>query len=252
MSETTFLATYTLAGSLGMVGAVLLGLHKALRDARWPAAERRRTVAVTAAVLLAWLAATVTLAWLGAYRGGGDRTPTIQFGILVPILVGAFLIRRSASVARILEAVPQQWLVGIQLYRVLGFIFVVLWIAGRLPSLFALPAGLGDLAVGLLAPLVAWQYARSPAAGEGAVVAWNAFGLADLLVALATGFMTAPSPFQVFAFDAPNVLIDAFPLVLIPVFLVPLSVVLHIASLTKLRRQHLPTSPSTVATAAQP
>jgi hypothetical protein len=36
--------------------------------------------------------------------------------------------------------------------------------------------------------------------------------------------------------DAPNDLIGAFPLVLIPTFLVPISIVLHLASLTKLRR----------------
>jgi hypothetical protein len=42
--------------------------------------------------------------------------------------------------------------------------------------------------------------------------------------------------FQLFAFDLPNELISQFPPVLIPVFLVPLSVLLHLASLTKLRR----------------
>jgi hypothetical protein len=39
-----------------------------------------------------------------------------------------------------------------------------------------------------------------------------------------------------FAFDLPNELASQFPLVLIPVFLVPVSILLHLASLTKLRR----------------
>ena len=56
---------------------------------------------------------------------------------------------------------------------------------------------------------------------------------------MTTGFLTSPSAFQLFAFDLPNVLISQFPLVLIPVFLVPLSVLLHLASLTKLRRDAL-------------
>jgi hypothetical protein len=38
------------------------------------------------------------------------------------------------------------------------------------------------------------------------------------------------------AFDAPNELISAFPLVMVPVFLVPLSILLHLASLKKLRQ----------------
>jgi hypothetical protein len=68
------------------------------------------------------------------------------------------------------------------------------------------------------------------------ISAWNLFGHTDLVVAMTAGFLTSPSPFQLFAFDLPNELISEFPLVLVPVFLVPVSVLLHLASLTKLRR----------------
>jgi hypothetical protein len=47
-----------------------------------------------------------------------------------------------------------------------------------------------------------------------------------------------------FAFDLPNELVSPFPMVLIPVFLVPVSVLLHLASLTKLRRGALCDKPS--------
>jgi hypothetical protein len=40
--------------------------------------------------------------------------------------------------------------------------------------------------------------------------------------------------------SSPNVLIGAFPLVMIPVFLVPLAVLLHLASLGKLRQTETP------------
>jgi hypothetical protein len=49
-----------------------------------------------------------------------------------------------------------------------------------------------------------------------------------------TGFLT--SPLQMLSFDAPNDLIGAFPLIMVPIFTVPLAVLLHIASLVKLRR----------------
>jgi hypothetical protein len=54
------------------------------------------------------------------------------------------------------------------------------------------------------------------------------------VVALATGFLSAPSRFQMFSLDAPDFLIGSFPLVMIPIFAVPLSIVLHLASLTKM------------------
>jgi hypothetical protein len=138
-------------------------------------------------------------------------------------------------VRRLIEAVPQEWIVGVQLYRVLGLIFLVLYASGKLPGLFAWPAGAGDIAVGLLAPIVAGLYAAAPQRYTGSVWAWNVFGIADLAVAVGTGFLTSPSPLQLFAFANPNEIISAFPLVLVPVYLVPLSVLLHLASLAKLR-----------------
>ncbi|MDD5579017.1 MAG: hypothetical protein PHY16_07015 [Methylobacter sp.] len=48
---------------------------------------------------------------------------------------------------------------GIQVYRVVGGIFLILYATDRLPALFAWPAGFGDVLVGTLAPLVALAYA---------------------------------------------------------------------------------------------
>jgi hypothetical protein len=56
-------------------------------------------------------------------------------------------------------------------------------------------------------------------------------------VAVTTGFLTSPSAVQRFALEAPNDLISAFPLVLVPTFLVPISIVLHVASLKKLHEE---------------
>jgi hypothetical protein len=68
------------------------------------------------------------------------------------------------------------------------------------------------------------------------VRAWNILGLLDLAVAVTTGFPTSPSPLQMYSFDLPNELITAYPLVLVPVFGVPLGVLLHVASFIKLAR----------------
>ena len=117
---------------------------------------------------------------------------------------------------------------------VLGVIFLVLYAGGHLPGLFALPAGVFDVLVGIFAPSVAASFARSAEGSEGRVRLWNLLGIADLVIAVTLGFLTSPSPLQIAAFDRPNVLIAMFPLALIPVFAVPLSILLHIASLKKL------------------
>ncbi len=234
MTVPTYLPYYVLTGSVGIIAAILFGLHNGLAKADWPTHNRTSVVRTTAIVLIGWFALAIVLAVLGAYHAESDRIPTIQYGIFMPILIGGFLIWRSPSVRRVIDAVPQQWIVGVQVYRALGVIFLILYATDRLPGLFAWPAGLGDVLVGVLAPVVALAYARLPHENANLVSLWNIFGLIDLVVAVSTGVLTSPSPVQLFAFDQPNELITVFPLVLIPVFLVPVSVLLHLTSLSKL------------------
>src|SRR5262249_17107891 len=173
---------------------------------------------------------------MGTYHvTSGDR-PTIQYGILLPILIGALMIWGWEPAKRVLHAVPQQWLVGVQVFRALGAIFLILSATGTLPRLFALPPGLGDNVVGLLAPVVGLVYARAPQKAAGLVAAWNVLGLLDLTDALGLGFLTSPSRYALEV--QPNSdLMTVLPLVLIPVYLVPLFFVLHLASLAKLSRE---------------
>lgn len=236
MSITSYASLVVLSGNVGIVAAALFGLNRALQAADWLDAERRRAVAFAAMTLIGWLGAAIVLSWNEVFRGFSDRIPTIQYGIFGPILIGVVLYWRSATVRRAIDAIPQDWLVGIQFYRVLGMIFLVLLGAGLLPAVFALPAGSGDVLVGLLAMVVAAVYRSGGESRNAWIGGWNAFGLADLAVAVATGFMTSPSALQTLSFDAPNDMISVFPLALIPVFAVPLSVLLHLASLANLRR----------------
>ncbi len=235
MTAPGYLRYYVLIGSVGVVATLLFGLRHALSHVDWSADDQHRVVRMATVVLIGWFGLAIALGVLGVYPGAPDRLPTIQYGILGPILIGGILLLRSSTVARVLEVVPQHWLIGVQLYRALGIIFLILYGAGKIPGLFAWPAGLGDVLVGVLAPVVAIAYARGPEKNGDLASAWNVFGLADLIVAVTMGTLTS-SPLQLFAFDLPNELISAFPLVLIPTFLVPLSVLLHLASLTKLHR----------------
>lgn len=241
MTVPSYLPYFVLVSGVGIVAMLLFGLRLALSRAGWSANDQSRVVRISALMLIGWLGIAFALGVSGVYRGASDQIPTIQYGILVPILIGSMFIMRSSSVARVIEAVPQKWLIGIQVYRALGMIFLILYGAGKMPGLFAWPAGIGDVLVGGLAPVVAIAYARGPEKNGDLVWVWNILGLIDLSVAVASGMVTAPSPIQQFAFELPNELISVFPLVLIPIYVVPLSVLLHLASLTKLRRtaQHL-------------
>ena len=124
--------------------------------------------------------------------------------------------------------------------RVAGVAFLLYLALGHLPALFALPAGLGDIAAGIAAPLVARRLARGT--GRRAAVWFNAFGLTDLVVALTLGALTGFGLLNVSPSSAP---ITELPLALIPTATVPLLFTLHITSMFTLARAPRPAPSAT-------
>jgi hypothetical protein len=236
MTVPTYLSYVVLIGNALTLVAILYGLNRALAEAARSTQDRSRVVVLSAAILLGWFAVAIALAGSGFYHVNATAIPTIQYGLLLPILIGVILIWRSDLARRILDAVPQHWIVGVQLYRALGVVFLIVYAGGQLPALFAWPAGVGDIAVGLLAPVVGFAYARAPRETAGLLRAWNVFGILDLVVAVTTGVLTAPSLIAPIEVHPTSELMTMLPMVMIPIYLVPLSILLHIASLVKLHR----------------
>lgn len=231
-----YLTPFILTGMTLVIATLLLVLRRALRRFAWPEADRAKALWSVSTLLAVWFVVAAATSIAGFYRPSSGP-PTIQYGLLTPILLGIVLFLSWPLLRRMVASVPNTWLVGVQFYRVLGVIFVVLYAGRHLPGIFALPAGVGDTLVGILAPFAAVSFARAPKESAWRVRLWNLLGIADLVIAVTLGFLTWPSPLQMFAFDRPSGLIAMFPLSLIPVFAVPLSILLHLASLQKLRQQ---------------
>jgi hypothetical protein len=223
-----------------LVMIIALGLIW-LGAARMPASPKSRyaTAGVLSVVFIGWEAVAQYLGAANTYLATIEdppAVPTILFGLLIPLSVAAIGLWQSESIARLVSAIPLHWLVAAQVYRVGGGMFLMLWADGRLPWQFALPAGIGDVTTGIVAVLVAAQLARSSIGARRATYAWCLFGIADLVVAITMGAMTSPGQAQLLAFDAPNLLITAYPLVMVPTFAVPLALMLHGLVLLRLRR----------------
>jgi len=234
------------ASRLAIHIAIVLGLWLALERTEF--AQHRRLGVWLAIVVpyTLWLAVIWSAAVNGVFRPGNIRLPLVPLAIFLPVIVGVPILLRSKRIGEVLDAMPTSWLVGLQVYRVLGGIFLVGWARGVIPSLFALPAGIGDVTTGLLALPVAYSLAsRSGSAVRGAV-AWNIFGLLDFTIAVGIGLVTAPGPFQLIKPSIPNTGLGLYPNVLIPAFAVPSSILLHALSLRQLRRAsrrgHMPGS----------
>ncbi|MGC1233041.1 MAG: hypothetical protein WA838_00005 [Xanthobacteraceae bacterium] len=210
-----------------------------LGAARMPPSDKSRyvTAGVLSAVLIGWLAVAQYLGATNTYFATTERAvPMLLFGLLIPLAVAAIGLWQSESIARLVSAIPLHWLVAAQVYRVAGGIFLVLWVDGRLPWQFALPAGIGDVTTGIVAVVVAALLAQNAIGARRATYAWCLFGIADLVVAITMGAMTSPGRPHLLAFDAPNLLVTAYPLVMVPTFAVPLALMLHGLVLLQLRR----------------
>ena len=237
----SFLFPFMTVGTALALAALLFGLDRSLKMANWSAQDRVKTVVSTAALIAVFYLAALLPASAGIFHRSGAQASIVQLlalpaGILSPIVIGVLLFVWWRPLRRLIATVPQQWIVGIQLYRTEGVVFLILLSMGRLPREFALPAGVGDMIVGLAAPLVATAVIRKWRSANSLVQVWNLLGMLDLVTAVATGFLTSPSPLQRLALDRPNQLVNQYPLVMVPVFLVPLAILLHLASLQKLRQ----------------
>jgi hypothetical protein len=211
---------------------VVAGTDRAARRADLSNARRRRLTAVVAGVLAVWAATAGLVAWAGL----GVRHPLVLGVIGGPVVLGVAALRVSATWRTVVGAVPQVWFVGGQAYRVVGALFLALWIEGHLPAYFAVPAGVGDVVTGVGAVLVAGLLVRARPGRRTATALWNVVGLADLVVAVGAGStLLAGALTTVFAAETTTAVVVGFPLGLIPLFLVPISATLHLYSLRALR-----------------
>jgi len=193
----------------------------------------RSTVAV---VLAAWLAIVLTLGARGAYLGPPGQPPLGIFaGAVTPLILFAVAMRVSHAFREFVLALDLRLVVAMQGWRFAGFGFIALYVNHVLPGLFAWPAGLGDMAIGIAAPFWAIAVVRNPeTAASARFRLWNALGILDFVIAFTTATICAMTITDAGAASITPV--GQLPLVLVPEFMVPLFVMLHIIALMARKR----------------
>jgi hypothetical protein len=231
-----YLWAITIAGPIAVAALTCIVLYS---GAERSGLSRKRSVLLAggaAVVLGGWLTASAVIAGHGWYR-------TLPwFPVAVTGYLGLLLaLRRIPVVARALTAPGMVSRLELpHAPRVVGVAFLLYLALGHLPALFALPAGLGDIASGIAAPLVARRLTQGM--GRRAALWFNAFGMTDLVVAMTLGALTGFQLLNVTPSSAP---ISALPLALIPTATVPLFLVLHITAVSALVRAPRPPLPAT-------
>ncbi len=199
--------------------------------------SRRPTRALTVSVLVLWFLLILLGSLLGVFKGNPSQPPMLLgLAVVLPVLVFVVAWYGSTSMQRLVVSVNLRTITRLQSGRVFGVVFLTLYVLGALPGIFALPAGLGDVAIGLTAPFVASLLASKARERPGPLAAWNVLGMLDLVMAVSLGILTSRSSLGLLAGGTTSAVVVAFPLSLIPTFLVPFYFILHLISLHRVRR----------------
>jgi len=200
----------------------------------WRASTSPRSALVAAVaglVLIGWLAGTSIAAQRGFYLPPPPPSPPpVGIQLLIALAGLSLALALSPSLRGLLT--NQRFLIRLNVWRLVGAVFLALMVTGQVPALWAVPAGVGDVAIGATAFWVAGGL--DAPGGKRRAMLFNWLGLLDLVVAVVLGVITSPGVGQLVHTTPTMELVTHFPLVLVPTFLVPLAVMVHVVSLWQL------------------
>ena len=189
------------------------------------------------AAAVAWLAIISAAAALGGLAPGalGPIPATLlPFAALSGLLFGGWYF--FPQVRSAILSVPLPALVALNVGRVGGLFFLLLYWDGRVSAPFAPSAGVGDLITGALAFPLAILLALRFEIRHLWIALWNAFGALDLIVAIVLGILSAQAtPFRVFTEAPGTVAMTTLPWTFVPSMLVPIYLFIHFAIAAKLK-----------------
>jgi hypothetical protein len=176
----------------------------------------------------AWLLAAYVAGASGLMRVVRPPLPQVLIVALTAALLVLFWV--PSVFRRWALSVDLRALVLIHVTRFIGIDFLVLYRRGELPYDFAIPGGLGDIAVATTAIAVSLFTRPDTRGGWGAVLAWNVFGFLDILFVVATATrLGLADPYSMRA-------LLQLPLSLLPTFLVPIIIATHVIIFARLGR----------------
>jgi hypothetical protein len=189
----------------------------------------------TFTAIVVWFIAVFALAAAGGFITQPGTPPiAIGLGATLPLVVFFAAYARSYRFRDFVRSADLRLLTGIQAWRAGGLGFIALWAHGVLPGLFAWPAALGDIAIGVTAPWIARALTGDRAfVGTARFAVWNWLGILDLVIAVSMGVLSSGvvpglTPVTTAA-------MGSLPLALIPAYFVPLFVMLHAVALFRAR-----------------
>ncbi|MCU0324429.1 MAG: hypothetical protein MUF45_04125 [Spirosomaceae bacterium] len=109
-----------------------------------------------------------------------------------------------------------------------------LFLNKAIPELMTFEGRNFDILVGITAPIIYFFVFVKQTWGKSALIIWNIFSLGLLLNIIINGMLSAPTPFQQFGFEQPNIAVLHFPFMFLPGCIVPIALFSHLSSIRQL------------------
>jgi hypothetical protein len=163
--------------------------------------------------------------------------PKFPLLIFVPFFIFTIVFYFRKKNSAIIHAIPKRWPIFFQTFRVLvELLLLFTFYQGIIPELATFEGLNFDILMGLSAPFIGlWVYTKNKTRKRIAY-SWNILGI---LMVLFVGFIIASSLYFPHIWDesAPSVQIEflQFPYLLLPAFLAPMAIFMHVIALIQLR-----------------
>ena len=202
-----------------------------------PIASAPRTAIRIGVILAAWFAVIVWAGVAGVFVSGPARPPLpLLAALVIPPALFALAYNTTRRVRAWALNLDLRVLTAIEAWRVIGGVFLAFYAYDLLPGIFAWPAGIGDMAVGVAAVFVLRAMLRGAPNWRHSVLWLNIAGLVDFVGAIGTGALMSNSALGLLNDGSPRIELGELPLSLIPAFAVPFWIILHMISLLQLAR----------------
>lgn len=220
--------------SIICTGIILFGLGKTLSKTEWTKQRRLKIFFGTSITVAFWITILTVLSYKGFFADFNKLPPRPFLAVIVPLpVVVLFAFSKTGTI--LLERVPSQWLVLMQLFRI--FVEILIWfafLANKLPVQMSFEGRNFDVLTGLLALPAGILLLRKKRWSSKIILTYNVIGIALLINIVVVALLSMPTPFRYFMNEPSNILLAQFPFILLPGLLVPIAYTLHIFSLRQL------------------
>jgi hypothetical protein len=185
----------------------------------------------TLLILISWLALQAGIGLSGFYTVTDTIPPRFLLLVLPPVI---FIIGIFATVKgkQFIDNLDVKSLTLLHIVRVpVELVLFWLFVNKAVPELMTFEGRNFDILSGLTAPIIFFFGFVIKKLSPAIILTWNFICLGLLINIVVIAVLSAPFPFQKFAFDQPNIAILYFPFNWLPCCVVPLVLFSHLATI---------------------